>query len=117
MPKEQAAAISGHRALCCSSELRQVGQAEEGSYVHERSFEQQVTSSPAGSEPNGTWCGILAKCFGGGPGGGGASMNLDAADSKAGGGRWHGGAGQSNHPDPGKDAWQVWLKGTQGRGG
>eukprot|EP00964_Phaeocystis_antarctica_P034415 scaffold19571_cov50-Phaeocystis_antarctica.AAC.2 len=49
--------------------------------------------------------------------GGGASMKLDAADSKAGGGRWHGGAGQSSHPDPGKDAWQVWLKGTQGRGG
>eukprot|EP00964_Phaeocystis_antarctica_P000390 scaffold211_cov52-Phaeocystis_antarctica.AAC.1 len=42
-------------------------------------------------------------------------MKLDAADSKAGGG-WHGGAGQSSHPDPGKDAWQVWLKGTQGRG-
>ena len=27
----------------------------------------RVTSSPAGSEPNGTWCSILAKCFGGGP--------------------------------------------------
>ena len=41
----------------------------------------RVTSSPVGSEPNGI-CGILAKCFGGGPGGGGASMKLDAADSK-----------------------------------